>query len=105
MILGVIFAITIVFLIVRRFVHHDILKKHHDIAGFVIGVLGVLYGVLLSFTIISSQNQVVQIVTQVDEEAYLIADLYRIVQVFPEKPKSEMIRTLWNYLKSVIDEE
>src|SRR5689334_14998067 len=81
---------TCIFLIVRRFVHIDILKKHHDLAGYVIATLGTLYSVLLGFTIVNSQDRYGHIISQVNKEAYLCADLFRTSMGLPEKNQKEM---------------
>lgn len=103
-VLGSIFLGLLVFTIIRRCVHHDILKKHHDLAGFIIGTLGVLYSVFLGFTIVHAQDRYAQITSQVNKEAYLSADLYRIAGIFPEK-KEEIRNAIGAYLKSVIEDE
>ncbi len=94
-----------IFIIVRRFVHIDILKKHHDLAGYVIATLGTLYSVLLGFTIVNSQERYGHIISQVNKEAYLCADLFRTSMGLPDEIREEMHQTIKGYLKSVIDTE
>jgi len=65
------------FFIVRRYIHFSILKKHHDLAGFVIGVFGVLYSVFLGFTIVNTQQNLNHIISQVEEEAYLSESIFQ----------------------------
>ena len=102
---GVICFTVFAFLISRRYIHVDILKKHHELAGFIIGAFGVLYSVILGFTIVSSQDRYGQIVSKIDQEAYLAADLLRSTFVFPEKDRSEMHKGIAGYIKSVIEDE
>ncbi|MFA6502008.1 MAG: hypothetical protein WCT85_04375 [Parachlamydiales bacterium] len=103
--IGCIVASIIIFLIIRKCVAVDILKKHHDLAGYIIGVFGVLYSVLLGFGLVSLEEHHGQIIALINEEAYVINDLYRSSMVFPEKTRLEMQRKMKIYVKSVIDEE
>ncbi|MCI0382223.1 MAG: DUF4239 domain-containing protein [Chlamydiae bacterium] len=94
-----------VFFIVRKFVHFSVLKKHHDLAGYVITSLGVLFSVLLGFTIVSTQNNFSKIKERIDNEAYLAADLIRIARSFPEQVRKKIETGIKAYLKSVIEDE
>lgn len=86
--------------VIHRYVHADILKRHHELAGYVIGVIGVLYSVFLGFTAANSQDNYEKIISQVNKEAYLCADLIRISARFLE---NENILLLINdYLHSVV---
>jgi len=96
---------NLIFFLVRRFVHFDVLKKHHDLAGFVIGTLGTLYSVLLGFSIVSAQERLGLIVSKVNEEAYLSADLYRTTLVFPQDTRAHMQNSILSYIDSVIHDE
>ncbi|MBC7911605.1 MAG: hypothetical protein H7Y30_13945, partial [Pyrinomonadaceae bacterium] len=43
--------------LVRRKVPLEVLKQHHEVAGFIIGVLGAVYAVLLAFVAVAVWNQ------------------------------------------------
>jgi len=104
-IFGTIFIVNVVFLIIRKFIHFSILKKHHDFAGFVIGVFGVLYSVFLGFTIINSQQNLNNIISQVNEEAYLSESLFQSAKAFPKEIRTDMQNKVMLYVKSIILEE
>lgn len=104
-VLGTIVIANIIFFIVRRYIHFSILKKHHDLAGFVIGVFGVLYSVFLGFTIINSQQNITHIISQVEKEAYLSESVFQSANAFPEKIKKDMQKKVLAYVKSIIDDE
>lgn len=95
----------ILFFIVRRFIHYNVLKKHHDLVGYIIATLGTLYSVFLGFTIVNSQEQQGKIISKVNQEAYLCADLLRMTELFPNTIRKEMQDGILTYLQSVIDEE
>lgn len=44
-------------LFVRKKVAPEVLKKHHDVAGFAFSVIGILYSVLLGFVVVNAQNR------------------------------------------------
>jgi len=104
-IIGVVIITNIVFSIVRKFINFEILKKHHELAGFIVSVLGVLYSVILGFTIVNSQQNLKNIVLQVDEEAYLSESLFQSAKIFPEKERAEIQDRVMAYIKSIIEEE
>lgn len=102
---GLIFFGIFVFFVVRRYFHHELLKKHHDLAGFIFATFGVLYSVFLGFTIVNSQDHYGQIISQIDQEAYLSADLFRMAFPLPEKIRVQMQNGITEYIKSVIEDE
>jgi len=106
LVVGSIVIFNVVFyFIVRKYIHFDILKKHHDLAGFVITTLGVLYTVFLGLTVVNAQNQKNEISSRVNEEAYLAANLIRFVSALPEQQKIQVQQGIKGYLKSVVEDE
>ena len=101
----VVFTASSVFLVVRSSVSHDTLRKHHDIAGYVIGTLGVLYSVFLGFTIVDTQDSYGTIIDRVNREAYLLDDLYHQANVLPYERKIQVQKSIREYVKTVIDKE
>ncbi len=104
-IIGTIIIANLVFSIICRFIHFKILKKHHDIAGFIIGAFGVLYSVFLGFTIVSSQQNLNNIILEVNEEAYLSESLFQAANAFPQETKIEIQQKVMTYVKSIINDE
>ena len=104
-IVGTIFIANLIFFTVRRFIHFSVLKKHHDFAGFIVGVFGVLYSVFLGFTIVNSQQNLNNIVLRVNEEAYLSESIFQSANVFPEKEKAKIQNKVMSYVKSIVEEE
>lgn len=102
--LFVIFAILIL-TFVRKVVNQDILRAHHDVAGFVFANLGVLYAVLLGFTVVSVQQRFDKMKENVQVEASYLAQLYRDAEVFSKADHEKIRKAIQRYSKVVINEE
>lgn len=86
------------------------LRANHDIAGFTFGIIGVIYAVLLSFTVVSVQERFNEIQRNLDTEANLLADLFRDSQVFPQETRNHIRKSLGDYTEAmtrhyIIDED
>lgn len=81
------------------------LKSHHDVLGFVFTNLGVLYSVLLGFTVVNVQQRFDQINTTIKTEAAYLAELYRDAEAFSEKDQKAIQEALKNYTKSILHDE
>ena len=63
--------------VVRRSVELRQLRSLHDVAGFILAVVGILYGVLLGFTVIIQWEQYTSAVSDASDEAGSVSNLYR----------------------------
>lgn len=100
----IIFAI-VGLLIVRQVVPPKTLKAHHDVAGFVFANLGVLYSVLLGFTVVNVQQRFDAINQVSQTEAAYLAELFRDSAVFADKNKLAVRNAIKAYGQSVLHEE
>lgn len=92
-------------IVVRKTITIKTLKSHHDVAGFIFSTLGVLYSVLLGFTVVNVQQRFDRIKNTTHLEAGLLNQLLRDSEVFSTK-YSESIRTgIKNYTASIIHDE
>jgi AcrR family transcriptional regulator len=91
--------------ITRRLISIDILKKNHDVAGFTFSIVGVLYSVILGFTVVSVQERYNRSIETLHKEATVLADLYREAEFFPEDSRDKVRSTLRNYVSYVVQEE
>ncbi len=64
-------------LIVRKIVARETLEAQHEVAGFLIAVVGVIYAVLLAFVVIIVWEQYVSAENAVGDEAAAVGSLYR----------------------------
>jgi uncharacterized membrane protein HdeD (DUF308 family) len=91
--------------VARKKISIDLLKKHHDVAGFTFSIIGVLYSVILGFTVVSVQERYNRTMETLHTEATVLADLYREAGFFPEPSRNRVRTTLRNYVSYVVNEE
>jgi hypothetical protein len=92
-------------LLVRRAVGPDVLECHNNVAGFIYGVIGVVYAVLLGFTAIMVWEQFRNAQEGVEREADALADLYRDARAFPPEVREQVAVRVRAYARSVIEKE
>jgi hypothetical protein len=92
-------------LIIRKFYPHYKCKLHNDIAGFIFATLGVIYAVLLAFTVIITWQDFDKAQDVTINEANCIASLYRYATPFPAGFKASLQGELKNYVNAIINEE
>lgn len=91
--------------IVRRKVPLPVLETQHEVAGFIIGVLGAIYAVLLAFVVVVVWNQFEDAKSTVEKEANQLQDLSRIAQGFSNPIQQQMLGGLRTYAQAVVDDE
>jgi cellobiose-specific phosphotransferase system component IIC len=89
----------------RQKISIDALKKNHDVAGFTFSIVGILYSVILGFTVVSVQERYNRSIETIHTEATVLADLYREAGFFPESSRNQVRSTLRNYVSYVVSEE
>jgi hypothetical protein len=92
-------------LLVRRSVTLSTLESHNQVAGYIYGVVGVVYAVLLAFIAIVVWQQHTQVQNQVEQEANQLGDLYRNAQVFPEEVRTRLQNQIRAYSRIVVEKE
>lgn len=92
-------------LIIRKFYPHYKCKLHNDIAGFIFATVGVIYAVLLAFTVIITWQDFDKAQDVAINEANCIASLYRDATPFPVGFKAFLQGELKNYVNAIINEE
>jgi hypothetical protein len=92
-------------LLVRSAVGSDVLAHHTNVAGFIYGVIGVVYAVLLGFTAIVVWEQFRNARDGVEREADALADLYRDAQNFPPEVREQVALRVRAYARAVIEKE
>lgn len=87
----------------RKKVSHKTLKKNHDVAGFTFSIFGVLYSVILGFTVINVRDHYMQTEKALYQESVLILDLYRGADFFLEPDRERIRETLHQFVNYIID--
>lgn len=91
--------------LVRRRVSVSTLREHHDVAGFIIAVLGVIYAVLLALIIVVSWESFEAAKVTVEREANGLADLFRFAEGLPAPIQEEIQEQARAYAQTVLEEE
>src|SRR5689334_18113907 len=91
--------------LVRRKVPLPVLETQHEVGGFIIGVLGAIYAVLLAFVVVVVWNQFEDAKSTVEKEANQLHDLSRIAQGFSNPVRQRMLDGLRTYTQVVVDDE
>ncbi len=102
---GTVLTAVVGTVLARRWVSVEVLKHNNEVAGFIYGVIGVLYAVLLGFTAIIVWEQFDKAQAGVDQEANELADLYRDAQDFPDDTRKELETQLRAYARLVVEKE
>jgi len=91
---------------VRRLVPIDVLQSQHEVAGFMIGVLGVIYAVLLAFVVVALWNQYQDARGVVEREANQLADLAHITRGLPDHDGRHRLSGMISaYARSAVEDE
>jgi hypothetical protein len=78
---------------------------HNDVAGPIIGTIGTILAIVLSFLLIGNWQQYDAAAATVAQEAAAVADLYHGAAYFPEPVRSGLQNATRAYVGAVIDEE
>ena len=89
----------------RRIVPASVLIPHHDVAGFLVAVVGVLYAVVLGFLVISVWSSFDQAQRNTDAETNAIADILYLTRALPDPERSHERALLGAYAHEVRDVE
>ena len=90
---------------VRRIWPHPAFKDSHELAGFTYAVYGLIYGVLLAFTIVVAWQRFAETEQLVMHEATLLSELWRDSVVARPFVRDDVQKNLIAYAQSVIDDE
>jgi hypothetical protein len=105
--IAVVLAITLLALaglaLVRRSVALSTLESHHEVAGFILALVGVVYAVLLAFVVIAVWEQFEDAKSGADREAAMVGSLYRDALVLDAN--GPLPRATEAYARSVVDRE
>jgi hypothetical protein len=92
-------------MLLRKAVSQDRLIPHHDVAGFLVAVVGVLYAVVLGFVVVTSWSAFDSAQQNADVEAGDVGDAFGFSSMLPEPRRTDMRRALAGYAVEVRDRE
>lgn len=90
---------------VRLLVQPRILKASHDVAGYTFGIIGVIYGVLLGFTVVEVNDRFHQAEKSIMQESGVMYELFRDTSVFPEETRLKLRGIIRDYAHEVLTNE
>jgi hypothetical protein len=106
LIIGIYVSSTILgFVIIRKFYPYNRCKNHNDIAGFIFATLGVIYAVILAFTVVVTWQQFDKADDITGREANCIASLNQDTIAFPAEFRAQVQGELRNYVNAIIHDE
>lgn len=90
---------------VRHYVDHQTLNAHHDVAGYLISIVGTLYAVVLGLIVVGSLNTFDKARLTVATEANALHNIFHLAQGLPA-PTSDRLRSdCIVYAKAMIEDE
>ena len=63
-------------LVVRRRVPYETLASYHEVAGYLLSIIGTLYAVLLGFVVVDAMTKVQEARITVEQEANAVANVF-----------------------------
>ena len=90
---------------VRRLIPQSDELTHNDVAGPIIGTVGTILAVILSFLLVLVWQEYDGAAATVAQEAGAVSDLYHLGQYFPAPVSQRLRSTLVQYINEVIDDE
>lgn len=92
-------------IVVRRIVPQEKLTENNDYAGFTYGILGLIYGIYLAFTVVVVWQQYEHADEQVMQEAAVLGLLWRNAAGFAPAERLRIHEDLITYTRSVLHDE
>ena len=91
--------------LVRRTATIQHLESHHEVAGFLIGIVGVVYAVLLAFVVVVVWERYNDAARDLTQEANQVGDLWQMAGGFGPELRAEVRGPLVAYGHAVVDTE
>lgn len=107
---GCVIVISVLFpwgavLLVRRVWPYPALKENNELVGFTYAVFGLIYGVLLAYTIVVAWERFSEAERIVMRESTIVSEIWRDSQAFPDPGRSAIHQDLMDYATSVVQDE
>lgn len=89
----------------RRVSKEGRLKRHHEVAGYMLSIVGTLYSVLLGLVVVDTQAKYQEARTMTQNEADSALDLFHLAYTAPKDVRTKLHRQLKDYMQIMIDDE
>jgi uncharacterized membrane protein YjgN (DUF898 family) len=90
---------------VRRLWPYHALEKSNELVGFSYAIFGLIYGVLLAYTIVVAWERFAETERIVMRESTVLSELWRDSESFPPEIRTSIHRDLASYTESVVENE
>ncbi len=90
---------------IRRIWPYPTFKENNELVGFTYAVYGLIYGVLLAFTIVVAWERFAATEQLVMQEATTLSGIWRDAQAFLPADRDDIHQDLIAYAQSVVDDE
>jgi hypothetical protein len=100
-----VFLTIISLVIIRKYYPPHRRKSHNDIAGFIFATLGVIYAVILAFTVVVTWGDFDKANEITNKEANCIASLYQNTAPFPAEFRERLKGELKEYVNAIVSDE
>ncbi len=90
---------------VRKRVDVTALVSYHEVAGYLLSVIGTLYAVLLGFIVVDALSKFDRARVLVEEEANGVANVFFLADNFPPQERHKIHICCLRYIDAVVDEE
>ncbi len=92
-------------LAVRKYFHITKLESHHEVAGYLLSVIGTLYAVLLGLIVVDVQSKYQQAQLMAETEANAAADMFLLAQALSSPTKEKLAEGIAQYVDIVVEQE
>jgi hypothetical protein len=103
--MAIVGAVVVFFVALHAFVQQrlrsELLRRHNDVAGFLFSAVGVLYAVVLGFTVVVVWQKYDGSVSNVETEVDAVGNLYHLMDGYPPAERSEIRSGLRDYATTV----
>jgi hypothetical protein len=100
-----VFLTVISLVIIRKYYPPHRRKSHNDIAGFIFATLGVIYAVILAFTVVVTWGDFDKANEITNKETNCIASLYQNTTAFPAELSQQIKGELTQYINAIVSDE
>jgi hypothetical protein len=104
-VVGVFLVVVLIVQLLHKYWPSKKRKEHNDVAGFIFAVVGVLYAVLLAFTVIVGWESLSSARAITYTEADQLGNIYYLSRFWPSPQGPEIDRLTLEYAHTVRDEE
>lgn len=92
-------------LAVRKIFHRTKLESHHEVAGYLLSVIGTLYAVLLGLIVVDVQSKYQQAQLMAETEANAAADMFLLAQALGNPARQKLTEGIAEYVDVVVEKE